>query len=73
MEISETRKDDSACHTDNKLSFLPQKRGKKYILGMIFYILNSFFLYLNFILPKCTFLAALVRQISVCFDKKLNL
>ena len=43
MEISETKIDDSACHTDNKLSFLPQKRGKKYILNMIFYILNSFF------------------------------
>ena len=33
----------STRHTDNKLSFLPQKRGKKYILSMIFYILNSFF------------------------------
>ena len=43
MEISETKPDDSACHTDNNLSFLPQKRGKKYILSMIFYILNSFF------------------------------
>ena len=30
-------KDYSACHTDNKLSFLSQERGKKYILSM-----NSF-------------------------------
>ena len=72
VKISETKKDDSACHTDNKLSFLPRKRGIKYILSMIFYILDPFF-HLNFILPKCTSLAVLVREISVCFDKKVNL
>ena len=38
VKISETRKDYSACHTDNKLSFLSRERGKKYILSM-----NSFF------------------------------
>ena len=38
VKMSETKKDYSACHTDNKLSFLPQERGKKYILSM-----NSFF------------------------------
>ena len=44
VKISETKKDYSACHTDNKLSFLPQERGKKkYILSMNLYILNSFF------------------------------
>ena len=68
MEISETKKDDSACHIDNKLSFLPQKRGKKYILSMIFDILNSFFSFKSHIAKmhiSCSF--------SVCFDKKLNL
>ena len=29
VKISETKNDCSACHTDNKLSFLPQGRGKK--------------------------------------------
>ena len=29
MKISETKKDYSGCHTDNKLSFLSQERGKK--------------------------------------------
>ena len=38
VKISETKQDYSACHTDNKLSLLPQERGKKYILSM-----NSFF------------------------------
>ena len=34
MKISETKKDYSACHTGNKLSFLPQERDKKYNLSM---------------------------------------
>ena len=72
MEISETKKDDSACHTDNKLSFLPQKEVKVHFKYDFLHIKFIFF-HLNFILPKCTFLAVLVRQISVCFDKKLNL
>ena len=72
MKKSETKRDDSACHTDKSLSFLAQERGKKYILSMNLYILNSFF-YLNFILPRCTFLAVLVTKIRVCFDKKINL
>ena len=38
VKISETKKDYSACRTDNKLSFLSRERGKKYILSM-----NSFF------------------------------
>ena len=42
VKISETEKDYSACHTDNKLSFLPEERGKKYILSVNLYILNSF-------------------------------
>ena len=40
VKISEAKKDYPACHTDNKLSFLPQERGKEYILSM-----NSFFLF----------------------------
>ena len=70
VKISETKKDYSACHTDNKLSFYLKKEVKKYILSMNLYILNSFCFHLNFILPKCTFLAVLVTQIPVCFDKR---
>ena len=43
LEISETKKDYSACHTDNKLSFYLKKEVKKYVLSMNFCILNSFF------------------------------
>ena len=69
-EISETKKDYSACHTDNKLSFLPQERGKKYTLSMNFYILNSFFFSFNFHIAKIHIFAVLVTQLPVCFDKK---
>ena len=49
MKISETKKDYSACHTDNKLSFLSQERGK-------IHFENEFiFFHVNFMLPKCTF------------------
>ena len=67
MKISETEKDYSACHTDNKLSFLSRERGKKYILSV-----NSFFP-CKFHVAKCTFLAVLVTQILVCFNKIINL
>ena len=40
VKISETKKDYSACHTNNKLSFLPQERSKKYILSINLYILS---------------------------------
>ena len=43
VKISETKKDYSACHADNNLSFLPQERGKKYILSMNLYFLTSSF------------------------------
>ena len=33
-DISETEKDYSAFHTDNKLSLFPKEKGKKYILSM---------------------------------------
>ena len=68
MKISETEKDYSACHTDNKSSFLSRERGKKYILSM-----NSF-LPCKFHVAKMHILAVLVTQIPVCFNnKKINL
>ena len=71
MEISETKKDDSACHTDSKLS-LPQKKRQKVHFKYDFLHIKFIFFPFKFPIAKmhipCSF-----SFISVCFDKKLNL
>ena len=62
-EISEAKKDCSECHTDNKLSFISRKRQK-------IHLEHEFIFSMKISCFQNTFLAVLVTQIPVCFNKK---
>ena len=72
VKKSETKKDYSACDTDNRLPFLPQERGNKYILSMNLYILNSFFPF-KFHIAKMHISCSFSDTNTCLFDKKINL
>ena len=69
VKISETKKDYSACHIDNKLPFYLKKEVKMHFKHEFVYIKFIFFPF-KFHIAKMHIFAILVQQIPVCFDKK---